>query len=113
MLSYVYFFFQAEDGIRYTSVTGVQTCALPISAKVTEPCQAVAGAVTFAARAALGVTATASEPWEIGRGACRVVVINKVDRVAGNEKNVMQEGSGLEGVGERMNIIHICVNLRH
>src|SRR5437763_17007386 len=25
-----YFFFQAEDGIRDTSVTGVQTCALPI-----------------------------------------------------------------------------------
>ena len=24
-------FFQAEDGIRVTSVTGVQTCALPIS----------------------------------------------------------------------------------
>ena len=24
------FFFQAEDGIRETSVTGVQTCALPI-----------------------------------------------------------------------------------
>src|SRR3970040_251633 len=28
------FFFQAEDGIRDTSVTGVQTCALPISLKV-------------------------------------------------------------------------------
>src|SRR5258706_11060875 len=26
------FFFQAEDGIRYWSVTGVQTCALPLSA---------------------------------------------------------------------------------
>src|SRR5437763_8480559 len=26
----LYFFFQAEDGIRDTSVTGVQTCALPI-----------------------------------------------------------------------------------
>src|SRR5438046_5536036 len=26
-----YFFFQAEDGIRDWSVTGVQTCALPIS----------------------------------------------------------------------------------
>src|SRR3712207_9140426 len=24
------FFFQAEDGIRYIGVTGVQTCALPI-----------------------------------------------------------------------------------
>src|SRR5437879_9160757 len=28
---YFFFFFQAEDGIRDTSVTGVQTCALPIS----------------------------------------------------------------------------------
>src|SRR5207237_9350766 len=26
-----FFFFQAEDGIRDSSVTGVQTCALPIS----------------------------------------------------------------------------------
>ena len=26
-----YFFFQAEDGIRDRLVTGVQTCALPIS----------------------------------------------------------------------------------
>ena len=28
----VVFFFQAEDGIRDVAVTGVQTCALPISA---------------------------------------------------------------------------------
>ena len=28
---FLFFFFQAEDGIRDTSVTGVQTCALPIS----------------------------------------------------------------------------------
>src|SRR5690606_40770956 len=27
---YCLFFFQAEDGIRYFHVTGVQTCALPI-----------------------------------------------------------------------------------
>src|SRR5437762_5639243 len=27
---FFFFFFQAEDGIRDTSVTGVQTCALPI-----------------------------------------------------------------------------------
>src|SRR5437762_14060886 len=31
VLFYFCFFFQAEDGIRDTSVTGVQTCALPIS----------------------------------------------------------------------------------
>src|SRR5258708_23290492 len=29
----VFFFFQAEDGIRDDLVTGVQTCALPISLK--------------------------------------------------------------------------------
>src|SRR5256885_2697800 len=28
---YIFFFFQAEDGIRDYKVTGVQTCALPIS----------------------------------------------------------------------------------
>ena len=30
-----FFFFQAEDGIRDYDVTGVQTCALPISSKGT------------------------------------------------------------------------------
>src|SRR5437667_6104556 len=30
-LSFFFFFFQAEDGIRDRDVTGVQTCALPIS----------------------------------------------------------------------------------
>src|SRR2546427_6861929 len=31
MFFYVFFFFQAEDGIRDLTVTGVQTCALPIT----------------------------------------------------------------------------------
>src|SRR5205809_4671993 len=30
-LCFLFFFFQAEDGIRDVAVTGVQTCALPIS----------------------------------------------------------------------------------
>src|SRR5256885_6326675 len=32
----VFFFFQAEDGIRDYKVTGVQTCALPIFIKIGE-----------------------------------------------------------------------------
>src|SRR3712207_1369621 len=32
----LYFFFQAEDGIRDIGVTGVQTCALPISREIPE-----------------------------------------------------------------------------
>src|SRR6266498_3890640 len=31
---FFFFFFQAEDGIRDADVTGVQTCALPISRRV-------------------------------------------------------------------------------
>src|SRR5256886_13472368 len=33
-VSVFFFFFQAEDGIRDLTVTGVQTCALPISGRV-------------------------------------------------------------------------------
>src|SRR5205807_7404537 len=34
-----FFFFQAEDGIRDYKVTGVQTCALPISPGLQQPLQ--------------------------------------------------------------------------
>src|SRR5256885_12876947 len=42
------FFFQAEDGIRDYKVTGVQTCALPISSKATAMVQTTVPAVTMA-----------------------------------------------------------------
>src|SRR6266542_3706690 len=34
---HLFFFLQAEDGIRYATVTGVQTCALPIFGWRAEP----------------------------------------------------------------------------
>src|SRR5205823_8855480 len=37
-----FFFFQAEDGIRDKLVTGVQTCALPISLQVPAPRRQIA-----------------------------------------------------------------------
>ena len=39
---FFFFFFQAEDGIRDTSVTGVQTCALPICVRFNSIAQSVA-----------------------------------------------------------------------
>src|SRR5437879_11048786 len=42
LIVFVFFFFQAEDGIRDTSVTGVQTCALPICSSWTASPTAVA-----------------------------------------------------------------------
>src|SRR5256884_7522222 len=47
---YVFFFFQAEDGIRDVAVTGVQTCALPIY------CDANPDPYTSDGRAAAGTT---------------------------------------------------------
>src|SRR5256885_10456792 len=41
-ISFFFFFFQAEDGIRDYKVTGVQTCALPISPHQFERAPAVA-----------------------------------------------------------------------
>src|SRR5438132_12181038 len=37
VLCFLFFFFQAEDGIRDHCVTGVQTCALPISPACATP----------------------------------------------------------------------------
>src|SRR3712207_7924147 len=50
-------FFQAEDGIRYIGVTGVQTCALPISAA-----RAPLGRAVPAGRALLGAHREAEHP---------------------------------------------------
>src|SRR2546430_4954566 len=51
----LFFFFQAEDGIRDLTVTGVQTCALPICFPVATVL--IAGAVTGTEEIPAGVTA--------------------------------------------------------
>src|SRR3989441_358767 len=56
-----FFFFQAEDGIRDKLVTGVQTCALPIS--VVEVNRAVAYTMAFGPAAGLEIAdSLLSEP---------------------------------------------------
>src|SRR5438270_1615919 len=62
---YRLFFFQAEDGIRDLTVTGVQTCALPISLlslRGSRSQRSVSGARSRAARAL-----AASAPRAMGR----------------------------------------------
>src|SRR2546427_9426994 len=51
-LYFFFFFFQAEDGIRDLTVTGVQTCALPISNPVAPTNPDQAGRFRGGARAA-------------------------------------------------------------
>src|SRR2546430_10421078 len=85
----LFFFFQAEDGIRDLTVTGVQTCALPISRP--RPRARKAGVETIHAASlvrvhrdadadrppppapshGLGVVALRHHRREIGRASCR------------------------------------------
>src|SRR6266508_5857362 len=59
-----FFFFQAEDGIRDGHVTGVQTCALPISIRSRSSSSFCSGKSTWKARMSV-------DAWEIGRASCR------------------------------------------
>src|SRR5262249_57590089 len=65
----VFFFFQAEDGIRDWSVTGVQTCALPISAGDRGHGGDLAEHLAVAALRCQGREPVRRE--EIGRASCR------------------------------------------
>src|SRR5262249_58130084 len=77
---FVCFFFQAEDGIRDWSVTGVQTCALPISAPAADQrvladgCAREVGAERGRARS--------------GTGARDAVAVHQHDVVAEDEAEV-------------------------
>src|SRR5438046_10730418 len=81
MLLFFVFFFQAEDGIRDWSVTGVQTCALPIYARqaADEPVAAGkrVGARPLARRQLRDETAVRDHALvQIGRASCRERVEN-------------------------------------
>src|SRR5690606_39533172 len=89
LLLIFFFFFQAEDGIRDFHVTGVQTCALPISTihfmayrrspLMQERLADNRQRITRAARRlvagggfrAASMTAVAREAGQIGRASCR------------------------------------------
>src|SRR5262249_59090725 len=92
-----FFFFQAEDGIRDWSVTGVQTCALPISPcpasdQGRRPGPANAGntpprgrgcwSASAACRAIRPARPGSRWPTEIGRASCRERV--EISVVAGS-----------------------------
>src|SRR5437773_7231600 len=62
-----FFFFQAEDGIRDRDVTGVQTCALPISTIV----ELNGDAWRIGREGAIAVEEIERAMKEIGRASCR------------------------------------------
>src|SRR5207248_4264050 len=83
------FFFQAEDGIRDRTVTGVQTCALPISVRV--PAAERVGHA--AAREALGEALRA-------RGVEPGVAAVEIRRVGGDREQEREHRSEERRVGK-------------
>src|SRR5579859_8213037 len=65
-IALLFFFVQAEDGIRYLTVTGVQTCALPISPSTTWSCSSPAEPRTSRA-CSPSSTASRSEERRVGK----------------------------------------------
>src|SRR5205823_11932705 len=87
------FFFQAEDGIRDKLVTGVQTCALPISlatssgtASAVPPAAAIFAATVSSAALRRPDTITVQPSAEIGRASCRERVESSVRAVLGTKE---------------------------
>src|SRR2546430_3884724 len=91
-----FFFFQAEDGIRDLTVTGVQTCALPICTFGKRPMAGVA------ARA--GVAHLRNRPPQWGGGAAGygkrlgaglgIHAVKKIGRASGRGRGEISVGAG-------------------
>src|SRR5687768_17779144 len=89
-----FFFFQAEDGIRDVAVTGVQTCALPISGN-RDSCRPNLTRVQARTRFSVGVTAEPSPPvvgalirfalFPFGDHTCLVALRRSEERRVGKE----------------------------
>src|SRR5256886_8445311 len=91
----MFFFFQAEDGIRDLTVTGVQTCALPISVSWTSN-----GTGTFSAASctldATGKCTVNYTPTAVGTGTHKIT-----GSYGGDAKHATSTGSFDEAVGRR------------
>src|SRR5260370_12652660 len=77
-LQTLHFFYQAEDGIRDSSVTGVQTCALPISTATRWRC------VSDRPLAARRDDAVETETQRH-----RVAVVREIERLAGQRRGLI------------------------
>src|SRR2546429_1158071 len=95
-----FFFFQAEDGIRDVAVTGVQTCALPISA-IFAGLAAGAARVVLGPRGALDPTLVAELLARHGAGRIAVGIDVRDGRVADRASGAQLDATPAE-LGARL-----------
>src|SRR5207245_3803347 len=99
------FFFQAEDGIRDATVTGVQTCALPICRR---------GAARVLDQLRDGGGHVGGETFQIGRASCRERggTRDGADREQGDERSEPDRG-GVRGVRDCSDDVLHAVQSQH
>src|SRR5205809_5598513 len=95
----LFFFFQAEDGIRDVAVTGVQTCALPIlrEALAARCTLQISPIVQRAARASRSMGNRFSGPCAASRTRARAASALSASR--SEERRVGKEGGGRGAAG--------------
>src|SRR4051794_41489009 len=90
---YLFFFFQAEDGIRDGRVTGVQTCALPICRDATWATSWDASRRRRTSRPARAPCRRSRSTGKIGRASCREKSVDLGGRRIIKKKNKHTAGS--------------------
>src|SRR2546430_11652154 len=93
VVGHYFFFFQAEDGIRDLTVTGVQTCALPISLGVAAASRDRRGAAGSLACTGANSGACTPAPLGAGGGATDTTIFASPSELRGSEeRRVGKEG---------------------
>src|SRR2546427_468746 len=91
---FFFFFFQAEDGIRDLTVTGVQTCALPIYVELK-----VAQGQQFVAGGSIGAGHGEGDVAQAAHGAAAVAVAARLDvELAARDKGAAAVAEAARGV---------------
>src|SRR5205085_7053847 len=103
-----FFFFQAEDGIRDLTVTGVQTCALPISLRPisTEPVKKILLALDLAS-----ASPTAPPPWTTRTRPSGRPPFSKTRRIASPSSGVRLAEIGRASCRERVEVSVVAVSV--
>src|SRR5207302_7239023 len=102
-----FFFFQAEDGIRVFHVTGVQTCALPISITAASPPRELSPSVPPVSQRRASTRAPDRRRIEIGRASCRERVESSAEAVPRLRKQIT-----LQDIESAATTHHGCVPVR-
>src|SRR2546422_7408878 len=82
---FIFFFFQAEDGIRDVAVTGVQTCALPISFP------SAAGSRSFSRSCWPACSRKARSCAKTSKGPCDMAIAVKLDDLLHDRRMTLTE----------------------